>query len=56
MPPKQQRPPNGVEFPKDKETGERSTTGVNKEAIARAVDTIDTNLAKEIRAEKKWRG
>mmetsp|Transcript_149518 Transcript_149518/g.261260 ORF Transcript_149518/g.261260 Transcript_149518/m.261260 type:complete len:734 (-) Transcript_149518:109-2310(-) len=49
------RPACGVEFPKDAK-GERSTTEINKETFAVAIEAIDADLASKVRAEKKWRG
>lgn len=48
-------PPEGIEFPLDKATGERSTTNVNKGAWAASIRKVAPNKAKEIDNEKNWR-
>jgi hypothetical protein len=45
----------GIEFPMDKESGERSSTAINKGAWAAAVKNVAPEKAKAIEAEKNWR-
>jgi hypothetical protein len=48
------RPPSGVEFPKDK-SGQRSTTEINQNTFAAAVEAVSAEAAEAVRKQRGWR-
>lgn len=53
-PKKQVRPPNGLEFPVDKD-GRRSTTAINQATFAAAIEAVSKEAAEAVRKQRGWR-